>query len=86
MRQVAHAKPVYELPSYLPPVQSCMDVHGDPAGQSEPVIKAGEGPVPAVQGPRGNGGEECKISAGTGDPCGVPRGIHRTNGSRDKLL
>ena len=79
MRQVAHAKPVYELPSYLPPVQSGMDVHGDPAGQSEPVIKAGEGPVPAVQGPRGDGGEDCPLTYRRPYPSGVPREIPSMN-------
>jgi hypothetical protein len=42
MRLVAHAKPIHELPSYLPQVQSCMDIHGDPACQPEPVGRSGE--------------------------------------------
>ena len=71
MRLVAYAKPVHKLPSHLPPVQSCMDVHGDPAGQPEQVGKTGEGPVPAVQGTRGNGGEECTVSCRTWSPCGA---------------
>jgi len=75
MRLVAHAKPVHKLPSHLSPVQSRMDIHGGPAGQPEPVVPAGEGPVPAVQGPGGNGGEECHINARTRYPSGVPPGI-----------
>jgi hypothetical protein len=75
MPLVIHAKPVHELPSCLPPVQSRMDIHGDPAGQPEPVVTAGESPVPAVQSPRGNGGEECHINPGTKYPSGVPPGI-----------
>lgn len=79
MQRVVYAEPVHELPSFLPPVQSRVDVHGDTARQPEPVGTAGEGPVPSVQGQGGNGPEECPVGAGKGIPQGVPRGIHVTD-------
>lgn len=82
MRRVAHAKPVHKLPPHLPPVQSRMDVYGDPAGQPEPVGKSGQGPVPAVQGPRGDGGEEREISAGMVNLLSVPRGFTGRTGEK----
>ena len=76
--RVAHAEPVHELPSFLPPVRSCMDVHGNPALQPDPISETGESPVPAVQGPCGNGSEECNIAPERWIPC--PAGPDRRTG------